>query len=104
MNSNERPHLITDESKMYLSLLLSKECDLTLADLCDRHVQAYGVRVSIGTMFTTLERLNITRKKKTFSDPKKESETAQEEKKVYDAQLEKIQADIAGISMKPEAA
>lgn len=89
--------LVTDE-------LLSKECDLTLAELCDRYEQAYGVRVSISTLFNTLERLNITRKKKTFSDPKKESETAQDEKKTYVAQLEKIQEDNRGISMKREAA
>lgn len=90
---HERSHLITDEGEMYLRLLLIKECDLTLAELCDRYEQAYGVRVSIGTMFNTLERLNITRKKKAFYDPKKESETTQEEKKAYDAQLEKIPED-----------
>ncbi len=93
INSNERPHLITEEGELYLRLLLSKECDLTLAELCDRYEQAYGVKVSIGTMFNTLERLNITRKKKTFSDPKKESKTAQEEKKTYDAQRERIPED-----------
>ena len=93
INLDERPHLITGEGEMYLSLLLTKECDLTLAELCDRYEQAYGVRVSIGTMFNTLERMNITRKKKTFTDPKKNSETALEKKKEYDAQLEKIEPD-----------
>lgn len=90
---NEKAHLITDEGEMYLKVLLIKECDLTLAELCDRYEQAYGVKVSIGTMFNTLERLNITRKKKTFYDPKKESGAAQEEKKAYDAQREKISDD-----------
>jgi len=52
-----------------VSLLLSKEIDLTLEELCNRYEQAYGVRVSIGTMYNTLERLNITRKKKTFYGP-----------------------------------
>lgn len=104
VNLDKKPRLITEEGEMYLSVLLSKECDLTLAELCDRYEQAYGVRVSIGTLFNTLERLNITRKKKTFSDPKKESETAQDEKKTYVAQLEKIQEDNRGISMKREAA
>lgn len=93
VDPTEKPRLITDEGEMYLSVLLSKECDLTLAELCDRYEQAYGVRVSIGTLFNTLERLNLTRKKKTFSDPKKKSEAAQEDKKAYDTQLEKIQED-----------
>lgn len=90
---NEKPHLITDEGEMYLKVLLIEECDLTLAELCDRYEQTYGVRVSIGTMFNTLGRLNITRKKKTFYDPKKESDAAQEEKNAYDAQREKIPDD-----------
>ena len=63
-NLHERPHLITPEGELYLCLLLSKEIDLTLEEVCNRYEQAYGVRVSIGTMYNTLERLNITRKKK----------------------------------------
>lgn len=86
----ERSHLITPEGELYLGLLLSEENDLTLAELIDRYELAYGVRVSMGTMFNTLEHLNITRKKKTFSDPKKNSDAAQVDKKNYDKQLETI--------------
>jgi len=53
-------------------VLLSKECDLTLAELCDRYEQAYGVRVSLGTLFNTLERLNLTRKKDFFRSQERE--------------------------------
>lgn len=87
----EHPHLITPEGELYLALLLSEENDLTLAELCDRYEQAYGVRVSIGTMYNTLEHLNITRKKKTFSDPKKHSPAAEATKKDYDEQLQAIE-------------
>lgn len=90
---HEIPHLITPEGKLYLSSLLSAENDLTLSELCDRYEQAYDVRVSIGTMFNTLEQLHITRKKKTFSDPKKNSDAAKVEKENYDAQLETIKSD-----------
>lgn len=89
----EHPHLITPEGEMYLGLLLSEENDLTLAALCDRYEQAFGVRVSIGTMYNTLEQLNITRKKKTFSDPKKNSAAAKVSKEIYDTQLETIEPD-----------
>ena len=92
-NLHERPHLITPEGELYLCLLLSKEIDLTLEELCNRYEQAYGVRVSIGTMYNTLERLNITRKKKTFYDPKKNSDAAKVEKENYDAQLGVIEPD-----------
>ena len=74
--SLDRPHLITPEGELYLGVLLSKEVDLTLSELCNRYEQAFDVRVSIGTMYNTLERMNITRKKKTFSDPKKDSDAA----------------------------
>jgi len=89
----EYPHLITPEGEMYLGLLLSEKNDLTLAELCDHYEQAYGVRVSIGTMYNTLEHLKITRKKKTFSDPKKNNDTAQVDKENYDAQLEMIEPE-----------
>lgn len=87
----EHPHLITPEGEMYLITLLIDEKDLTLAELCDRYEEAYGVRVSIGTMYNTLERLNITRKKKTFSDPKKNSAAIKAAKEDYDAQLKAIE-------------
>lgn len=97
LNPREHPHefprLITPEGELYLGLLLSTDNDLTLTELCDRYEQAYGVRVSIGTMFNTLEQLHITRKKKTFSDPKKNSDAAKVEKENYDAQLETIKPD-----------
>jgi len=60
------PHLITPEGCLYLESLLSKEVDLTLEALRDRYEEAYGIRVSIGTMFNTLKRLNITLKKRPF--------------------------------------
>lgn len=84
----EHPHLITPEGEMYLTLLLIEHNDLTLAELCDHYEQAYGVRVSIGTMYNTLERLKITRKKKTFSDPKKNTDANKTDKENYHAQLE----------------
>jgi transposase len=90
---HERPHLITPEGELYLCLLLSKEIDLTLEELCNRYEQAYGIRVSIGTLYNTLERLNITRKKKTFYDPKKNSDVTKVEKENYAAQLGIIEPD-----------
>jgi transposase len=84
------PRLVTPEGEMHLALLLSEENGLTLAELCDRYEQAYGVRVSIGTMYNTLEHLNITRKKKTFSGPKKNGPAAEAAKEGYDARLETV--------------
>lgn len=92
-NRCERPHLITAEGELYLGLLISEENDLTLEELCNRYEQVYGTRVSIGTMHNTLKRLNFTRKKKTFSDPKKGSAAAKVEKENYDTQLETIEPE-----------
>jgi transposase len=97
LESRERkrdaPHLITPEGELYLQLLLCENVDLTLEELRDRYEDAYGVRVSIGTMFNTLKKLNITRKKKTFSDPKKNTDDVKRKKENYDQQLEKIEPE-----------
>jgi len=90
---SEHPHLITPEGKIYLQLLLSEEVDLTLEELRNRYEEAYGIRVSIGTMYNTLERLNITRKKKTFSDPKKSTSEVEVKKEIYDKKLEEIEPE-----------
>lgn len=86
----EPPHLITPEGEMYLRSLLSDEADLTLEELRDRYEETYGIRVSMGTMYNTLERLGITRKKKTFSDPKKSAVGAAVKKEAYDQALEAV--------------
>jgi transposase len=88
--SSEYPHLITPTGETYLQLLLDKEVDLTLEELCNRYEDTFGIRVSIGTMYNTLELLNITRKKKTFSDPKKSSDEVKAKKEIYDKNLESI--------------
>jgi transposase len=92
-NKYEYTHLITQEGEIYLQLLLAEEVDLTLEDLCNRYEEDYGVRVSIGTMYNTLEKLNITRKKKTFYDPKKDTKEVKIKKEIYDVQLEKIEPE-----------
>lgn len=90
---SEYPHLITPEGEKYLQLLLSEEVDLTLEGLRNRYEEAFGVRVSIGTMYNLLEKLNITRKKKTFSDPKKNTLEVETKKESYDKQLAEIESE-----------
>ena len=89
-SQREIPHLITPEGELSISLWISEDNDLTLEELCDRYEQDYGIRVSITTMHNTLKQLNITRKKKTFSDPNKDSEHARIEKEAYDSKLQEI--------------
>ena len=85
--------LISDEGELYLQALLLKEPDLTLEEIIDNYEEVYNIRVSIGTMFNTLKKLKITRKKKTFSDPKKNTKQNEELKKEYDAKLADIPPD-----------
>lgn len=92
-NQQDHSHIISPEGELYLSLLISEKNDLTLEELCDQYHQIYDVRVSIGTMYNTLDRLNITYKKKTFSDPKKDSDQALIEKRKYDLRLQEIELD-----------
>ena len=89
-SSYEHPYLITPEGETYLRLLLSEEVDLTLEEIRNRYANTFGILVSIGTIYNTLERLNFTRKKKTFSDPKKSTAEAKEK---YIEKLEAIDQD-----------
>jgi len=70
-----------------LQLLLAQEVDLTLEEIRYRYENVFGILVSMGTMYNTLERLNFSRKKKTFSDPKKSTAEVKEE---YFEKLEAI--------------
>jgi transposase len=62
--ATRRTRLISEEGEMFICHLIIEDNDLTLAELCERYGEAYGVKVSIPTMYNTLERLKITRKKK----------------------------------------
>lgn len=90
VNSYEHPYLITIEGETYLRLLLSKEVDLTLEEIRQRYADAFGILVSIGTIYNTLERLNFSFKKKTFSDPKESPANVKEE---YAEKLKAIDID-----------
>jgi transposase len=83
----DRPYLITPEGETFLQLLLAQEVDLTLEEIRYRYENVFGILVSMGTMYNTLERLNFSRKKKTFSDPKKSTAEVKEE---YFEKLEAI--------------
>ncbi len=58
-----RPRVVSEAGELYVQLLLSETVDLTLAELCDRYAEAYGVQPSVMAMQATLKRLGITRKK-----------------------------------------
>jgi len=84
---------VSPEGELYLQVLLVEDVDLTLEELCERYEKAYGVRVGITTMHNTLKRLNLTYKKKTVYDPKRNSDEAAEEKLSYINQLEGIKPE-----------
>ena len=88
--SFQPPHLITPKGEIYLQLLLDNEVDLTLEEIREHYEKKFGILVSIGTMYNTLKNLNITRKKKTFSDPKKSTDEVKVKKEIYDEKLNEI--------------
>jgi transposase len=89
-SSFEPSRLISPEDEWYIVLLLSEKMDITLEELQRRYEEERGIHVSLGTLFNLLKRLNITRKKKTFYDPKKNTPEAQLEKELYKQNLEAI--------------
>lgn len=63
------PRLVSAEGELFLLALLATDPDLTLEALRQRHADAYGIAVSMGTMFNTLRRLGITLKKSPPTTP-----------------------------------
>jgi transposase len=91
--THDPPYAISTEGEMHLRLLLSSNVDMTLEELCDCYERIYGKRVGVTTMHNTLKRLNITRKRKTFRDPKRYTDQAEADKLHYDAQVESVEPD-----------
>lgn len=91
--THDPPYAVSPEGEMHLRLLLSANVDMTLEELCDCHERIYGQRVGVTTMHNTLKRLNITRKRKTFRDPKRNTAQAEADKLNYDAQVEPVEPD-----------
>jgi transposase len=91
VNKNEKT--ITPDGETYLEAVLSIEPDLTLGKLCELYEETYGIKVSTSTMFNTLKLLNYTRKKKSFSDPKKDEDGVAQLKKEYNVALDKIEPE-----------
>jgi transposase len=86
-------HAVSPEGELYLQILLRENVDMTLAQLCDRYEEAYGVRVGVTTMHNTLKRLDYSLKKKTFYDPKRLDDEAIGEKLSYISQLDGIKPE-----------
>jgi transposase len=62
-----RPRSITLEDESALQQQINDHSDATLQEHVDFWFEATGIRVGITTMFMSLERLKITRKKKRFT-------------------------------------
>lgn len=55
--------LMTVEGQLYIQSLLAEQSDLTLEKLRDEYEAAYGIRVSIGTMYNTVQEMGFSYKK-----------------------------------------
>jgi transposase len=56
--------LISPEGELWLQALLAEMPDLSLAELCEKYKDIYGILVSVSTMHNTLERMEYSYKKK----------------------------------------
>jgi transposase len=69
--AREYSHLISPEGELYLQVLMIEKPDMTLEELRHEYQQAYGINVSMGTMFNTLKKLRFSYKKKPSLIPAK---------------------------------
>ena len=58
--------LISREGEIFLEALILTEPDLSILDLRNAYEEEFSIWVSHGTMVNTLQRLNLTYKKKLF--------------------------------------
>jgi transposase len=82
--------IITPDAELQIQAWLAETPDRTLQALCDLHAETYGRRVGLTTLHNTLQRLRLTRKRKTFRDPLRNTPQAALEREDYDAQLAKV--------------
>ena len=73
-SSREYTHLISPEGELYLQVLMIEKPDITLEELRHEYHQAYGLTVSMGTMFDTVKKLRFSYKKKPSPIPAKRSQ------------------------------
>ena len=86
-------HAVSPEGELYLQILVQEDVDATLEQYCERYQQAYGVRVGVTTMHNTLKHLGYTYKKKTFHDPKRDGEGADDIRASYACQLDGVRPE-----------
>ena len=89
-NRYKPPRLITEEGELYLQSLLISQPDITLEQLRTEYQEAYGILVSIGTMYNTVKRLGFTRKKKTYSHPKKTAKESHNKRRLITNNLPNV--------------
>jgi transposase len=68
-SSRQYQRLISPEGELYLQVLMIEKPDITLEALRHEYQQAYGIQVSMGTMFNTLKRLGFSYKKNVLRSP-----------------------------------
>ncbi|BBA35643.1 transposase and inactivated derivatives-like protein [Methylocaldum marinum] len=96
-----RPRAISAEGELYLQALLREEVDLTLEELRERYADTYGVTVSVGTMFNTLRRLRITRKKSPPTTPRRTARSIKPKPTTITTSSMPSPSTSASTSMKP---
>jgi transposase len=69
--SYKTPRLIGGDGELFIQSLLVDKPDYTLHELTGVYNETYQAHICPATMANTLNRMGYTKKKKTFSDPKK---------------------------------
>jgi transposase len=70
---------------------LGEQSDLTLLQLCARYEEQRGVKISQSAMGRALLRMGMSRKKKTFYDPKRQTENVLTRTQEYFAKLSQLE-------------
>ena len=81
-SSREYAHLISPEGELYLQVLIIEKPDITLEELRHEYHQAYGLTVSMGTMFDTVKKLRFSYKKNLLRSPQIETRRSEVERGV----------------------
>lgn len=86
------PPTIKEEDHEILGKIVEQNSDATLEELCELFEKQCHIRPSKSSMHRTLEKLNLTRKKKTSHAAEQDRDDVQQERKEFKEKMSKINA------------
>lgn len=88
-----RPSTVTREDEEFIKQLIAEHPSLTLGEIQQELEGAYGKHISTSTISRILQRLKLTRKKKSSYPQRKKSEDVQEQRRAFREKISELEPE-----------